>query len=112
MPGKHYSYDACSWIDLVALSDGRFATDGCIYSIERNRDCYDQPCVYPTRTKAIRAAAAHAIRHMRHAHKWDHQYADGFDQPTRLEYGINWALGTAYRETAAPRRPRPVRISV
>lgn len=105
-----YGHDSRTWIGVVALSDGRFSIDGHDYAIQKNLTCYGQPCVYATRAQAIRVSAARAIRHMRHARNWNGIYELGFADPERLEYALNWALATAYRETAAPRPPRPVRL--
>ena len=110
MPRPYYCGDSRSWIDIVALADGRFSTDGSVYGIQKNEDCYGRPCVYATRTQAIRVAAARAIRFMRAARHWSVMYAAGFERPEYLEYAINWALTTTYREIASPRPPRPVHI--
>lgn len=61
---------------IVHLWDGTFSTNGFVSCIERNNETYPwetrpaRPCVFPTRTEAIRTAAARRIREARNARKW------------------------------------------
>lgn len=89
---------------VVALADGRWSTDGSVYGIERNRDCYGKSCVFDTREQAIRIAAARFIRMCRHARRWN-----GYDHLTdeRCQQLINWALEIAKRPLPRQEPPRP-----
>jgi len=66
-PFNHYLWPTESWwanrelsrcIDsrwhfgIVALADGRFSTEGSVYSIDEN-DCFGKPCVFATRELSI-----------------------------------------------------------
>lgn len=53
------------YFQCVHLSGGIFATDGCVYGIERGLDGYGLKIVFETREQAIRASAARMIRTMR-----------------------------------------------
>jgi uncharacterized protein (DUF433 family) len=92
---------------IVALKDGRFATDGTVYGIEKNKDCYGRPCVYGTRTQALRVAAARAITLARASREW----TSSFDrlQGEHLAAVINWYREIVARESGKP-APKPVTV--
>jgi hypothetical protein len=100
-------------IEITSLADGRVATNGHVYGIEANRDCYGQPCVYATRAEAIRVSAARMIKLVRRAvrHRW------GYTGQNRAPQIIEWARHVVARETGAeakqiapfrmPEQPKP-----
>lgn len=103
---------------IVALSDGRWATDGFVTNIEANSDNphglwqrRGRDVVFGTREKAIRVAVARFIWLCRHARRWE-------GVPDRLteencQKAINWALAIAKRPPQklaplpAPPQPPP-----
>lgn len=90
---------------IVALADGRFSTDGCVYSIAEN-NCNGhwekpRPCVYATREKAIRVAAGRMIRTARASRRWDGLFT-GKLEGADLAAVINWARAIVARETGQP----------
>lgn len=97
-----YSVDSRWNFGIVALSDGRFSTDGSVYSIE-NDNCNGhwekpRPCVYATRRQAIRVAAARMIRTARASRRWEGLFTGRLEGP-RLAMVINWAREIVARET-------------
>ncbi|RUV98296.1 hypothetical protein EOA88_00205 [Mesorhizobium sp. M5C.F.Ca.IN.020.14.1.1] len=133
-PRNHYLYPTESWwayhefgyngftgrfhFGIVALNDGRWATDGFVWQIEANSDNAlgmadrpGKPVVFATREQAIRIAAARFIRLCRWATKWQ-----GTPDYLRLENSrkaINWALSIAKRPPIdfapiLPPAPKPV----
>jgi len=92
---------------IIALADGRFATQGDVQSIEKN-DYGGWKVVFATRNQAIRTAAARMIRRARISRGWTGMW-DGGLQGKKLEAVINWALGVVARETGGP-AARPVRV--
>lgn len=96
--------------EVIGLADGRWSTYGSVHSIESNADCYERPCVFDAREKAIRIAVARFIRLCRWARKWDGP--DHLTEPMAQRI-INWALGIAKRPAldfrpVAPPSPKPV----
>lgn len=89
-------------IAIIALADGRWATDGHVYAIESGIDCYRQRCVYPTRSEALRASAARAIRIARYAYwkagKWDLYMMT----PRMYAMLVGWAREVVAREIGRP----------
>jgi len=121
-PYNHYLWDTESWwanrdldfrIDsrwhfgIVALADGRFSVNGCVFSIERN-EYAKKPIVFVSRTVAIRTAAARMIRTARHSKEWQGLLYGGL-KGSRLATVINWARGVVAKETGKS-EPRPVQI--
>jgi hypothetical protein len=92
---------------IIALADGRFATQGDVWSIEKN-NYGGWKVVFATRNEAIRTAAARMIRRARISRGWTGMW-DGGLQGKRLEAVINWALAVVARETAGP-APKCVRV--
>jgi len=92
---------------IVALKDGRYATYGSVYSIEKNQDCYGMPCVYATRAAALRTAAARAIATARASRKWTSSW-DKLDAETLVEV-INWYRAIVARELGK-NVPKPIRV--
>ena len=117
-PYNHYLWPTESWwashrihsrwhFGIVALADGRFSTEGCVYSIEKNDD-FGKPCVFSTRTKALRTAAARMIRIARHSKNWDGLSHGGL-KGNMLAEVINWTRNVVALETGKP-VPKPVYI--
>ena len=94
-------------IGIIALIDGRFATQGDVRSIEKN-DYGGWKVVFATRNQAIRTAAARMIRRARISRGWTGMW-DGGLQGKKLEAVINWALGVVARETGGP-AARPILV--
>ncbi len=94
--------------EVIALEDGRFSTVGSVYAIERN-DYAGRPCVFDSRSKAVRVAAAKTIRLARASRQWEGM-CGGLKGET-LECVINWALKVVAIETAR-KKPKHVRIKV
>jgi hypothetical protein len=105
-----FSYSGTWHFGIVALNDGRFTTDGDVFAIERGRDCYGQRCVYPTRTTAIRAAAAHLIQTALYARHWPRGISDGLTIE-RCQTLINWIRQTVATETKA-QPPTPLTLHI
>ncbi|HLP66735.1 MAG TPA: hypothetical protein VK181_04375 [Rhizobium sp.] len=107
-----YSVD-CRWnFGIVALADGRFSVDGCVYAIEKN-NCNGhwekhRPCVYDTREQAIRVAAARLIRIARASRRWTGLFT-GKLEGERLALVVNWIRAVVARETSQP-TPTPITI--
>jgi hypothetical protein len=112
----HRGFSARFHFGIIALNDGRFATEGFVWQIEANSDSAHngrpgKPVVFETREKAIRIAVARFIRLCRWATKW-HGTPDylTLDKSRRA---INWALGIAKRPAIefapiVPPAPKPV----
>ena len=94
---------------FVALADGRFSTDGCVFSIQSKQDCYDRPCVFETRESAIRHSAARMIRRMRWALRSERP--EPGNSVDTVQDMINWTRLTVAKACAAP-PPRPVTLPV
>jgi hypothetical protein len=90
----HRGFSGRFHFEVIGLADGRWSTYGSVYSIESNEDCYGRSCVFDTREKAIRIAAARFIRLCRRSRKWD--YPDHLTEEN-CRRAINWALGIARR---------------
>ena len=78
---------------IVSLKDGRHCTDGETYSIGKNMNCYDRPCVYDTREEAIRVSAARLIRMLRRDMRCDRKAY--YEKPLDRELGekiTHWVL--------------------
>lgn len=102
---------------IVALADGRWATNGFIRNIEANSDNPhglwkkpSRPVVFATREKAIRIAAARFIWLCRHARRWEGVQDRLSEENCRR--AINWALGIANRPAVEfapiiPSAPKP-----
>lgn len=93
----------------VALADGQYATDGSVFAIDRNCDSYDMPCVFATRTQAIRTSAARMIMQMRWAMRCERPQ-QGNNVKT-VQAMINWTLNTVAEECKSP-APRSVTLPV
>lgn len=91
-------------ISVVALADGRWSTEGTTYGIEANQDCYGRPCVFPTRSQALRHAVARFIRQCRAARHWDGLNRISHEQ---CQLAINWALAIVARPPIALPSPKP-----
>ncbi len=109
----------CRWhFGFVALNDGLFSTEGCVYAIQRNEsgEWKGRPCVFATRQTAIRVAAARLIVVMRASKDWGHNYGGMCGQ--KLATAINWVLKIVARETAEATRlvtiadPKPARPTI
>jgi hypothetical protein len=87
--------------EVIGLADGRWSTYGSVSSIEKNEDPWGHPCVYGSREKAIRIAAARFIRMCRRARRWSGSDHMTEEMAARV---INWALAIAKRppQTLAP----------
>lgn len=97
-------------VEIIALADGRFATEGLVSSIEQNRDLWDRPCVFPTRAAAIRASAARMIRKCRatiRSQSWHRVGVTAQNAPAI----IHWARALVARETGGL-EPRAITIRV
>lgn len=107
-----HSVDARWNFGIVALADGRFSTEGSVYSIDKNNCAFSsekpRPCVYETRDQAIRVAAARLIRQARNSRRWQ-GYGSGKLEGQRLSAVINWIRAVVARETG---RPEPAPITV
>jgi hypothetical protein len=103
----HQGYDSRWHFGIVALADGRFATEGQVRSIEKN-NYGGRKIVFATRTEAIRVAAARMIRQARFSRKWTGLFCGGV-KGEKLAGLINWTLGVVAKETGSP-APRPVCI--
>lgn len=79
----------------IALADGRFSTDGCVYAITKNRDLYGLQCLFSSSEAAIRTSAARMIRHLLAARSWGSPAID----TERLEAVINWSLRAVAKAT-------------
>lgn len=91
---------------IVALQDGRYATDTQLWLLENNSTLSrweeekegrkGKPVIFATRTEALRTAGAREIRGARRALKWERPHA-----VTRAELAVyvNWVLQTIATET-------------
>jgi len=104
----HDNFDSRWHFGIVALKDGRFATDGSVYDIEKGVDHSGRSVVFDTRAAAIRAAAARVIKQACWARNWT-----GFGRLSRedCEAFINWARGIVAMETGKP-APSPVKVMI
>ena len=83
---------------IVALQDGRFATDGMTWALDANSTIPSwetaktgkkgKPVIFATRTEAIRTAGAREIRKARWSRKWG---SDGLNA-AELAILVNWTL--------------------
>jgi hypothetical protein len=83
---------------IIALADGRYATDGATWSLENNSTIpiWDErrtgkkgnPVIFADRSQAIRTAGARAIREARWSRKWG---TNGLTAE-QLAIFINWTL--------------------
>lgn len=93
----------------IELADGRFATEGSVYSIASNSDYNDRPCVFATREAAIRHSAARMIQHIRWARSWE-----GLDMRLSQDVAcklINWTLRKVAEVCGSP-APRYVNLPI
>lgn len=108
---EHPSYDSFWTFWVVGLADGRWSTTGSVYSIACGVDTiWGMPCVFTTRSQAVRAAAARLIRRMRASASWDTHFHSHALRGSRLSFGVNWVLQTVARETQSARPLRLVRF--
>jgi hypothetical protein len=91
---------------IVALLDGRFATEGLIWCLRDNNDC-GKPVLFTDRVSCIRASAARMIRDARQSKCWNgpNYGLSG----SRLAMVINWARNVVARESGKT-EPKPVTI--
>jgi hypothetical protein len=87
-------------LDVVELDDGRFSTDGTVYGIQRNLDCYGQRCVYATREEAIRTSAGRMLRRIRRVMR-DRASMDHWIMQRVGPDVIQWVRQVAHEETGA-----------
>jgi hypothetical protein len=97
----HRGFSGRFHFGIIALNDGRWATEGSVSQIEANSDNPHgmwkkpgRPVVFDTREKAVRIAAARFLRLCRWARTWD-----GPDHLTEenCRKAVNWALSIAKR---------------
>lgn len=94
---------------VIALADGRWATEGSVYRIEEGESS-GRSCVFDTREKAIRISVARFIRLCRHARKWTGITVDRLSNED-AQILINWALEIAHRPPAVLRPlPAPAKL--
>lgn len=76
------------WFSYIALADGRYATDGCTWAIEKDLDCRGHHCVYSTRKEAMLRSAAR----MMHTARFSSWAWDGRRHMNHGEYIdlLNW----------------------
>ncbi len=97
---EHRRFSGRWHLSVVGLNDGRYATTGCVYHIQKNSDPCEkeaQPCVFATRAQAIRVSAARLIETMRASRRWGCSWDTM--QGKDLEFAINWVLAHVERET-------------
>lgn len=104
--GEYCRRFSCRWhFCYVALSDGRFVLSGCVYDIKKDHDStLEGRNNFPTRTTAIRAAAARLIRVMRGSRNWGGHWDQLMSRD--LAIAVNWVLDTVNRETGEARSKR------
>lgn len=111
----HRGFSGLFHFGIIALNDGRFATNGFIWQIEANNNdalgVRGRPVVFETREKAIRIAVARFIRLCRWATSWEGS-SDRLT-PENSRKAINWALGIAKRPARdfapiVPPAPKPI----
>lgn len=93
---------------VIALADGRFSTSGCVYDIDDNEDAGGRPCVFDSRSQAVRVAVARMIRCARASRSWEGMWCRGL-KGKDLARVINWARQVVARETGNP-EPMPVQV--
>lgn len=96
-----YHIDGRWFFGIVALADGRFSTEGSVFLIERDGSRSGRPCVFITRSTAIRTAAARMIRSARQSRHWEGLSHGGLRGHLLADL-INWALQIVARETGKP----------
>lgn len=118
----HHGFSGRFHFGIIALNDGRYATEGFVWQIEANsddprgvRDRPGRPVVFDTRDQAIRIAAARFIRLCRRATSW--QGSPDCLSAVNSRKAINWALGIAKRPASkflpiAPAAPKPARTGL
>lgn len=91
---------------VIALQDGRWATDMSVHSMERDETCYGHRCNFPDRRGALRAVAARLIGVARAARRWP-----GSERLTEADCAaiIAWARDVVARETGG-QAPRPLTL--
>jgi len=99
--------NSCWHFGIVALSDGRFSTEGTVWSIEKNNYA-GQQCVFMTRKEAIRVAAARMIRKARASKRWPDSGLGGLKGKYLAEV-INWARSVCAKETDQE-EPKPIQV--
>lgn len=98
--------------EIIALADGRYATDGATWSLDANSTVprwetektgeKGKPIIFADRVQAIRTAAAREIRAARWSRKWGR---DGLTAD-ELEIFVNWTLEQISKATTQePWRP-------
>lgn len=104
-----HDYSSSFHFGVIALADGRFATCGFVFAIEKN-EYAGKPCVFATRREAIRSSAADLIWKARRSRSWPKTLYHKGVQGERLARLINWVREIVARETGAP-APRPIVIN-
>ncbi|TIN82698.1 hypothetical protein [Mesorhizobium sp.] len=114
----HRGFTGRHHFGIVALSDGRWATEGFVYQIEANSDnpfgFHDRagkPVAFATREKALRIAVARFVRLCRWTRRW--KGTPDYLTEENCQKAINWALRIAQRPPIdfapiAPAVPKPV----
>ncbi|MCK5931000.1 MAG: hypothetical protein KAG89_02425 [Fulvimarina manganoxydans] len=118
LPSDNHLYPTESWnaqyevsgvkihdwrISIIHLEDGRWATNGFAWNIAAGVDCHGDPCVFPTREKAIRASAADLIARARYRMSLE----PGMTYYASPEQGAlvrDWARRVVERETRGRKR--------
>ena len=106
-----YHYDGFRNVDydyrfeILHLADGRWSTDGWVYSIERGTTIYGLKCCFDNRNAALRAVAARMIRRVRHGVRHANYFGQYRLSPELGLRLVNWALEIVANETG---RPQPV----
>ncbi|SMC32647.1 hypothetical protein SAMN06297251_10161 [Fulvimarina manganoxydans] len=83
---------------VIHLEDGRWATNGFVWNIAAGVDQHGDPCVFPNRSKAIRASAAALVARARYRMGLE----PGMTYHASSEQGalvIDWARRVVERET-------------
>jgi len=126
-PWNHYLWPTESWwishepefrgfpglfhFGYVALMDGRFSTDGEVYSIEQDCNCDGQRCLFATRAAAIRASAARMIRAMRGMARHESPYMLTSLSREHMQRGVNWVRAKVAEICGQP-APEPRRVPI
>jgi hypothetical protein len=100
-PAIGYRVDSRHHFGIVALSDGRFATDGDLHHILRS-DGEGLPIVFADRTAAIRTAAARMLGVGKAARHWN-VFTLRPDDYAKL---YNWTIQAVAQATSSDRTPR------
>lgn len=102
----HRGFTGRHHFGIVALNDGRWATNGIVCEIEANSDNPfgrngrpGKPVVFGTREKAIRIAVARFIRLCRWARRW--AGTPDYLTEANCQRAINWSLAIAKRPPLA-----------